>query len=316
MTTPNLEYMAEIVAELYSKDHVKNFVPLLSKGGGRKRDPHAPSSTALNKWFGRSSGMNSNNSNKAKHAEELHDIYNLRINYELTEITGKMPLDQMLRTAILSNVPVEKKTTQNGLERDELKKAITILRTQINNLIANNVNSQNDAHLLKSQEYLSKLEELYLERLEIGNFEEEKDFCAIALKALRILDKDDETSRKLYVLIAKKLGVTPRKVYTNERPVHHNPTFNNQPHRVENAMTNEYDRRRNFQNNTGNYSQSFAQRGPVNQGYQGYRPAESWQNNHRNFVRNENDGQAYVPPNARVNKANAKVYDFPELSTE
>ena len=335
MTTPNLEYIAEIVAELYSKDHVKNFVPLLGKGG-RKRDPQAPSSTAVNKFFGRSSGINSNNSNKAKNAEEIHDIYSWRINYELTEITGKTPLDQLLRTAILSKVPVEKKVTQNGMERDELKKAITILRAQINNLIANNANSQNDNNLLKNQEYLSRLEELYLERLEIGNFEEEKDFCAIALKALKILDKDDETSKKLYVLIAKKLGVTPRKVYTNERPVYHNamnnqtPTFNGQPRvenamnnqtptfngqpRVENAMTIEYDRRRNFNNNnnTGNYSQSFAQRGPANQGY---RPGDSWQNNHKNFVRNENDVQAYVPPSARITKANEKkkVYDFPDL---
>jgi hypothetical protein len=217
--TQNLDYIAEIVAELYNNDHVKNFVPLLSKGG-RKRDPTAPFVPALNKWFKRGSGMNSNNSSKAKHTEEIHDIYNLRINYELTEITGKTPLDQLLRKAILSNVPIEKKITQNGMERDELKRAITIMRTQINTLIANNVNSQNDASLLQSQEYLSRLEDIYLERLEIGNFQEEKDFCSIALKALRILDKDDETSRKLYVLIAKKLGVTPRKIYThtNERP--------------------------------------------------------------------------------------------------
>jgi hypothetical protein len=169
----SLENIATEVAKLYSNPIVMNFIPRI--GGSRKSN--------------------------------FREALSTRVKYNLAQITGKKPLDIILKNTLSSNILPETKKTKNGIAKDELQQGIDILKAQINNLIAANKNSENDKELEMCQEFLSILEETYIKCLELDNFEEVTDFKDIAAKTLKILSKSDDDAENLFILINRKLGI-------------------------------------------------------------------------------------------------------------
>jgi hypothetical protein len=157
-----------------------------------------------------------NSSNKTEHAEKISGACELYLPQELTIIKGHQSLDQILKLTIISNIPPDKKITENGLQCEELKKGIELLKLEINNIIANNSNEQNNAEIELSQSQLSILENKYAECLSKGNFEQTTDYKEIAIKALQILANHDADSEKLYIMINKRFGIIMNKIMTKK----------------------------------------------------------------------------------------------------
>jgi hypothetical protein len=197
----DLTNIADVVFSLYNNPIFKDYKPVLNKGHKREKG----------------SGMNS--CDKTVHNNEIDRLEKLYVPRQYRDIINHAPLDQMLKLVIASNIYPNKKITENGIEHDELKKAIEILKIEIDELIANNIYAQNDEELEKSQKYLSKFEDLYSECLNKGNFEIVTDFKAIAGLALEILSNADKNSEILYILINKKFGIhidhimTPKELW-------------------------------------------------------------------------------------------------------
>ena len=194
----NFDFIADTIFGLYSNQFIKNYRPALNKGRGR----------------GRGSGMNSCSRNE--HAEKINNACELYIPQELSVIKGHQSLDQFLKLVITSNILPEKKTTENGLQCEELKKGIELMKLEINNIIANNSNGQNNSEIEIAQSHLSILENKYDECLSKGDFEQTTDYKEIAIKALQILSNRDENSEKLYILINKRFGININKIMTKK----------------------------------------------------------------------------------------------------
>jgi len=184
----DLNFIAKIVCQLYTHPFIQNFRPGISKGRPRNRQKGELSKP--------------NSSEKSKHAIENNNFCSMWINPDLTSILNHEPLDQLLKKVIISNIPNETIVTQNGIDKEELKKGINILKSQINSLLAN----QQEHELKEKQETLAILEEKYNQCLKEGNFEKVINYRAIVGNALNILANDDSISEKLYILINHEFG--------------------------------------------------------------------------------------------------------------
>lgn len=203
----NLDYYATIVAELYSNQTLKDYVPTLNKG------------------MKRNAGNNTNSSNKTKNLVEVEYILNLFICDDYSYVSGKEKIDLILRKTIKCNLPSKVELTENGRKRDNIKKALDILKLQINNLNAKNINKVFDDEINKKKNEVAKLNEINDECLKNGNFEIITDYKNVAIKCIEILSKAtcefikrretrtrelnniEKEGEKLYELINQKLGI-------------------------------------------------------------------------------------------------------------
>lgn len=203
----NLDYYATIVAELYSNQTLKEYVPTLNKG------------------MKRNAGNNTNSSDKNKNLVEIDYFLNTFICDDYSYISNNEKLDIILKKTIKSNLPSKIELTENGKKRDDIKKALDILKLQINNLNAKNINKILDDEINKKNIEITKLNEIYEICLKEGNFEIITDYKNIAIKCIEILSKateefkerretrsrelsfNEKEGKKLYELINQKLGI-------------------------------------------------------------------------------------------------------------
>jgi hypothetical protein len=188
----DLQYYADVIAELYKNQTILNFKPMLNKGVRAKNGVYGPTS---------------NSSDKRVHMLEMNNMFSKSVEYKYNHVSGHDAIDSILKKTLQSNIRPSVKLTPNGIKRDELKKGIQLLQTQINQLIACNRNGDRDAELDKSQKALSVFEQKYADCLEEGHFEIETDYKEVAKNALLILFKSDSESEQLHKLINLKFGI-------------------------------------------------------------------------------------------------------------
>jgi len=279
--TINYEHIATIVIEMYHKQDTLKLRPMLAKKNVR------------------SSNIGPNSSDKKKHSLESNDACYLRVEEQYSTIPGYEPLDLLLKKIICSNIPPVTKITQNGIDRDKLKKGIELIKIEINNIISknkNNTDSELNLTLENMQKDLNKLEEKYQECLINGNFEETINYRNIAIKTLKILSEGDESAEKLHALIEKKLGIQKKTNSWEQRNLFRQYEYHRDP--PETQYNNYSDNRQH-----NNYSD--------NRQYNNYSDNRQY---NKKFITNEEQTTKYVQPTKKQDTLNIKNQNlFPTL---
>ena len=125
--------IAEVIAGLYSNQKILDYKPPIHKAGKRIK------------------ATSTNSSSKTKHMAEMNDFLYMFINEEYSLVQGKPSIESILKKTLNANIAVSKETTENGKTRDELNNGITILKSHINNVKANNTDGSLDNELKKEK---------------------------------------------------------------------------------------------------------------------------------------------------------------------
>jgi hypothetical protein len=283
----NIDYVANIIVNLYSNKKLQNFIPTLNKGR--------------------------NNTVKSK-------LQYMFINNDYSHIEGKESLDSILKKTIYANIPPLVELTSNGVMRNELKKGIEILKSHINNISANNKNGNFSDELIARKNELVILENKYNDCLQNGNFEIITDYKLIANQTLKLLvsasndwkyRKDnfiktltprEEKAKELCELIHQKFGIEIDKrnkwQIEKENKIYE---YKNSTE-VENEYTKEYSRDY-LKEPSREYHKNFIQNYNHNKKYH-------W-NNNRNNHNEEKQTNKYIPPYKQIKEKN--VEEFPSL---
>jgi hypothetical protein len=282
----NLQYLANVIFELYEHPKIKNYKPALNK----KR-------------------INTNN------------IGGLFINDEWSKFFNRDSIEYILKTTINASVSKKVELTANGENRDKLKKGVDLLKKFIDDLSLNNRDNMYDTEITKNKSKLEILEKKYTECLERGNFEKITDYQSVALYALKFMDaaskefrnrrangirnetEIEKKAQELYNLVAEKFGI----VRKNKNEV----TFRNDK--------SGFDRGNNRRNDRGNdrgYNRDGNDRGYNRDGNdRGYNRdgndrGYNRDGNNRGYNRDGNDRQPYVPSFKRFIKNNDSGNDY------
>lgn len=144
---------------------------------------------------GREIGKGPNASDKSKQFDVNDSIRALRIDNVFSYIPDKEPLELMLKKAVNFKFMGIKKPKDDCTE---LKDVTELLRKQISLSI-------NENEIKKKQEELKLLEDKILEISNDENDQQSESENTTALKALKILAKNDNNSKILYLAIREKL---------------------------------------------------------------------------------------------------------------
>lgn len=137
-------------------------------------------------------------SNNAR-AKELMSI---RVEFKHVHMSGKENLDIMLKKAYLYDFPTVSKEQLHMEEITDLNKSICFLDTQITKLSV--IDVSNPAIDKKRQEQ-KILQTQYDKLIEMQPKDDNINLNGIAMKILKILEKDDEESRKIHNVIKFKV---------------------------------------------------------------------------------------------------------------
>lgn len=183
--TQKLENIANAVAMFYSNKGLINFLPALNKGGRR--------------------GGKNNVSGSAKQKQVAQKILSTNLPYELTEIPGHPALDGYLKKATSYYFPPKKSKSTSDIS--ELKQAIDIIKMQITVAVRKNLESgeHTDSSIDEKRKSLEILEQQFILLNSEDVTEAAVNYNELAATALKILQKNDGMSKKLYTMIREKV---------------------------------------------------------------------------------------------------------------
>lgn len=143
---------------------------------------------------GKEIGKGPNASVKSKQLEIMDNIRTIKINNVFSYIPGRESLEEILKKAITFKFIENPQKSKN--EKKELENVIEVLQKQINIITDENL-------FEKKRKELNFLKEKMAE-FSMSSTEEQNE-NEIALKALKILSKNDNNSKSLYIDIREKL---------------------------------------------------------------------------------------------------------------
>jgi len=190
-----IKKIADVVAMLYKDVGLQKFLPALNKG--RRRG-------------GKTGGTNI--SKNAQKANLMDSIFNIYVPYELKDIPGHPKLDAYLKKATTYHFGYKKSSTSN--DASDLKKAIDILKAQLAGLARTNTDGSQDEIIKQKTLELEILQKQADDITASELHDSQTDYNSIAVKALKILSKNDETAIELYNLIKKQV-VPSESIKTN-----------------------------------------------------------------------------------------------------
>ena len=139
---------------------------------------------------------------KKENQKKAKELLNIRIDFKHVHMSGKEHLDVVLKKAYLYDFPVISKEKQHNKDLTELNSLICILESQITKLMIKN---EFDPLIEKKRGEQKILQSRYDILVEVEPVDDNINFNGTAMKILKMLEKNDDESRKIHNIIKFKV---------------------------------------------------------------------------------------------------------------
>lgn len=138
---------------------------------------------------------------KKTNAKKTREIMAIRIEFKHVHMSGKEHLDEMLKKAYLFEFQIVSKELAHLTEMEKIKSLISAIDSQIQKL-----NSTENATLIEKKTQEKNVLRMHYDELAMSIPQDDKiNYNGVAMKILKILERDDDESRKLHRTIKMKV---------------------------------------------------------------------------------------------------------------